>query len=102
MGERISRRPRWPEVSPPAALVALALVWGRHPGTLVLVLVAVVLGVAVLAAVHHAEMVALRVGEPFGSLVLAVAVLAGRRVTPLHGLAHLVLGAVYLLSVFSG
>ncbi|MDQ0747679.1 Ca2+/H+ antiporter [Streptomyces africanus] len=29
---------------------------------------------AVLAAVHHAEMVAHRVGEPFGSLVLAVAV----------------------------
>jgi Ca2+:H+ antiporter len=28
----------------------------------------------VLAAVHHAEVVALRVGEPFGSLVLAVAV----------------------------
>ena len=27
-----------------------------------------------LAAVHHAEVVALRVGEPFGSLVLAVAV----------------------------
>jgi Ca2+:H+ antiporter len=28
----------------------------------------------VLAAVHHAELVALRVGEPFGTLVLAVAV----------------------------
>jgi Ca2+:H+ antiporter len=28
----------------------------------------------VLAAVHHAEVVALRVGEPYGSLVLAVAV----------------------------
>jgi Ca2+:H+ antiporter len=35
---------------------------------------AVVLAGAVLAAVHHAEVVALRVGEPFGSLVLAVAV----------------------------
>lgn len=34
--------------------------------------------------------------------LLAVAVLAGRKVTPLHGLAHLVLAAVYLLSVFSG
>ncbi len=29
---------------------------------------------AVLAAVHHAEVVAHKVGEPFGSLVLAVAV----------------------------
>ena len=37
-------------------------------------LVALVLAGAVLAAVHHAEVVAHRVGEPFGSLVLAVAV----------------------------
>ena len=35
---------------------------------------AVLLVGAVLAAVHHAEVVAHRVGEPFGSLVLAVAV----------------------------
>ena len=39
-----------------------------------MVAVAVVLAGAVLAAVHHAEVVAHRVGEPFGSLVLAVAV----------------------------
>jgi Ca2+:H+ antiporter len=37
-------------------------------------IVAVVLAAAVLAAVHHAEVVAHRVGEPYGSLVLAVAV----------------------------
>jgi Ca2+:H+ antiporter len=37
-------------------------------------LIAVPLIGAVLAAVHHAEVVAHRVGEPFGSLVLAVAV----------------------------
>jgi Ca2+:H+ antiporter len=36
--------------------------------------VALVLAGAVLAAVHHAEVIAHRVGEPFGSLVLAVAV----------------------------
>ena len=35
---------------------------------------ALLLGGGVLAAVHHAEVVAHRVGEPFGSLVLAVAV----------------------------
>jgi Ca2+:H+ antiporter len=40
----------------------------------VLVVVAVLLAGAVLAAVHHAEVVAHRVGEPFGSLILAVAV----------------------------
>jgi Ca2+:H+ antiporter len=38
------------------------------------VLVAFALAGAVLAAVNHAEVVAHRVGEPFGSLVLAVAV----------------------------
>jgi len=38
------------------------------------VLDALLLAGAVLAAVHHAEVVAHRVGEPFGSLILAVAV----------------------------
>ena len=64
----------WTALSPPAALVVLALSWGRKPGTAVAVLLAVVLAAAVLAAVHHAEVVAHRVGEPYGSLVLAVAV----------------------------
>ena len=68
----------WTTVVPPLAVVVLALTWGRtFDGTLggvVVALVAVVLGAAVLAAVHHAEVVAHRVGEPFGSLVLAVAV----------------------------
>lgn len=59
---------------PALGLVALALTWGRDLGTVFVVLVAVVLAGAVLAAVHHAEVVAHRVGEPFGSLVLAVAV----------------------------
>ncbi|HEU0101725.1 MAG TPA: ionic transporter y4hA [Mycobacteriales bacterium] len=69
-----TRHPPWNVLLPPAALVALAAVWGRDlPGLLVAV-VALVLGGAVLAAVHHAEVVAHRVGEPFGSLVLAVAV----------------------------
>ena len=52
----------------------LVLTWGRHPGTVVLAVVAVLLMGAVLSAVHHAEVVAHRVGEPFGSLMLAVAV----------------------------
>jgi Ca2+:H+ antiporter len=33
---------------------------------------------SVVAAVHHAEVVATRVGEPFGTLVLAVAVTASK------------------------
>jgi Ca2+:H+ antiporter len=52
----------------------LAATWGRSLPAVVVALVAAVLAVAVLAAVHHAEVIAHRVGEPFGSLVLAVAV----------------------------
>ncbi|MFN8075016.1 MAG: hypothetical protein U0Q15_06300 [Kineosporiaceae bacterium] len=65
---------RWTMWTPPVAVVVLAGVWGRDLSTVAAVLVAVVLGAAVLAAVHHAEVVAHRVGEPYGSLLLAVAV----------------------------
>jgi Ca2+:H+ antiporter len=61
-------------VAPLFGLLVLALAWGRDLPVLVAAGVAAVLAAAVLAAVHHAEVVALRVGEPFGSLVLAVAV----------------------------
>ncbi|MEU7603268.1 ionic transporter y4hA [Streptomyces sp. NPDC041003] len=64
----------WTLVVPLVALVALILSWGRDLPALGVVLVALCLAGAVLAAVHHAEVVAHRVGEPFGSLVLAVAV----------------------------
>ncbi|MCF3123308.1 MULTISPECIES: calcium:proton antiporter [Streptomyces] len=65
---------QWTAVVPILAVVLLALTWGRDlPGPLV-ALVTLVLAGAVLAAVHHAEVIAHRVGEPFGSLVLAVAV----------------------------
>jgi Ca2+:H+ antiporter len=64
----------WRLVLPVAAIVVLALTWGRSPGNLVLVVVGVFLAATVPVAVHHAEVVAHRVGEPFGSLVLAVAV----------------------------
>jgi Ca2+:H+ antiporter len=70
------RMPRisWTTVVPIVAIVVLGLTWGRHLGPLLVVAVSVVLAAAVLAAVQHAEVVAHRVGEPFGSLVLAVAV----------------------------
>jgi Ca2+:H+ antiporter len=64
----------WTVVVPLVALVALVAAWGRElPGWAVAIVAACLAG-AVLAAVHHAEVVAARVGEPFGSLVLAVAV----------------------------
>lgn len=59
---------------PLLALAVLALGWDRDlPGPAVAVVGLCLVG-AVLSAVHHAEVVAHRVGEPFGSLVLAVAV----------------------------
>jgi Ca2+:H+ antiporter len=61
-------------VAPLAAFVILLMVWGRDLSTGVAVIVGLVLVASVLAAVHHAEVVAHRVGEPYGSLVLAVAV----------------------------
>ncbi|MBW5421477.1 ionic transporter y4hA [Streptomyces sp. BG9H] len=65
---------RWTTVVPLLAIVLLALTWGRDLPGVVVALVTLVLAGAVLAAVHHAEVIAHRVGEPFGSLVLAVAV----------------------------
>ncbi|GGR92683.1 ionic transporter y4hA [Streptomyces aureoverticillatus] len=59
---------------PVLGIVLLALTWGRDLSGVVVALVTAVLAGAVLAAVHHAEVIAHRVGEPFGSLVLAVAV----------------------------
>ncbi|MGH3672179.1 MAG: calcium:proton antiporter, partial [Pseudonocardiaceae bacterium] len=64
----------WNVAVPVLAMVALAFAWNRELGAVPVVAVAIVLAGAVLAAVHHAEVVALRVGEPFGSLVLAIAV----------------------------
>jgi Ca2+:H+ antiporter len=43
---------------------------GSKPDTLPVILI----GIVLIAAVHHAEVVAHRVGEPFGSLLPAVAV----------------------------
>src|SRR3954454_8977117 len=64
----------WTRLVPLLALVALAATWGGKPPTVVLVVVGLLLAGAVLASVDHAEVVAHRVGEPFGSLILAVCV----------------------------
>jgi Ca2+:H+ antiporter len=63
----------WTLVTPVLALVVLAAAALIHNGFM-LVLAAIALAFAVFAAVHHAEVVAHRVGEPFGTLVLAIAV----------------------------
>ncbi|MGA5320664.1 calcium:proton antiporter [Streptomyces seoulensis] len=65
---------RWTLLVPVLAVVLLVFTWGRGLPGAVVALVTLVLAGSVLAAVHHAEVVAHRVGEPFGSLVLAIAV----------------------------
>jgi Ca2+:H+ antiporter len=66
--------PLWATLTPIAAAALLigALVL---PGSLALAIacVAALLG-AVIAAVHHAEVIAHRLGEPFGALVLAISI----------------------------
>ncbi|MEI6620472.1 MAG: ionic transporter y4hA [Actinomycetes bacterium] len=65
---------KWATVVPPLVAIILVATWGRSLPLFIVLGVAVALGAAVLTAVHHAEVVAARVGEPYGSLVLAVAV----------------------------
>ncbi len=66
--------PIWSLAVPVAACAVLAAVWGRPLDWILVPFVAAALVAAVLVAVHHAEVVALRVGEPFGTLILALAV----------------------------
>jgi Ca2+:H+ antiporter len=66
--------PWWSLAVPVGACVLLAAVWGRAPGWVLLTCAGVVLIGSVITAVHHAEVIAHRVGEPFGTLVLALAV----------------------------
>jgi len=65
---------RWPLVAPLAALAVVAAAFLLPLGALLLWLAVPALVAAVVAAVHHAELVAHRVGEPFGTLILALAV----------------------------
>ena len=68
--------PIWSFFLPIAGCAILAAVWDRPLGWALLTFVVVTLIAAVFTAVHHAEVIALRVGEPFGTLVLALAVTA--------------------------
>lgn len=65
--------PLWTIASPLVAWLAYLASPSDH-GTGYTFFLAAVLIAAVLAAVHHAEVVAHRVGEPFGTLLLALAI----------------------------
>ena len=65
---------KWPSILPVSAVcVLLAALLVPSNAALVVIYSVALLG-AVISAVHHAEVVAHRVGEPFGTLVLALAV----------------------------
>jgi Ca2+:H+ antiporter len=71
---QINRTPLWTWAWPALAWIVLAvtIVMGAHG--FVAVAAGITLIATVFAAVYHAEVVAHRIGEPFGTLVLAVAV----------------------------
>src|ERR671922_1757080 len=66
--------PTWTWLLPIVAIVLLVIALALKVGLLLTLLCVVALVGAVVASVHHAEVIAHRVGEPFGTLVLAVAV----------------------------
>lgn len=60
--------------APFVGLVLLGLTWGSKPSTVTAVFLAAAHVLLVLSCVGHAEVIAHRIGEPFGTLVLAVSV----------------------------
>lgn len=72
-----NRMPWWCWAAPFAACILLAAKFaGFAPSAnpFVIGAAALLLGGAVFAAVHHAEVLAVRIGEPFGSILLALAI----------------------------
>ncbi len=72
-GVHTNRIPLYSIILPALGLATWLLVGKTQSPLLAVVLGAVLLG-NVISAVHHAEVIALRIGEPFGTLVLALAV----------------------------
>ncbi|MFM6991424.1 MAG: calcium:proton antiporter [Rhodoferax sp.] len=64
----------WPVVLPVALAVVLVSVLNAHDFYFKETVLALILISAIIASVHHAEIVAHRVGEPYGTLILALAV----------------------------
>ena len=66
--------PKFSVVVPFAGLVLLAFTWGRNLSTIAALALVLLHVCLVLVSVGHAEAIAHRLGEPFGTLVLALAV----------------------------
>lgn len=65
--------PMWTIICPIVGLVILALAATQDSGIFAAIMGVTLISV-VLSAVHHAEVVAHRVGEPYGTLILALAI----------------------------
>ncbi|MFU8836597.1 MAG: hypothetical protein ACNA7F_15190 [Roseovarius sp.] len=77
MSRTQSATPLWTVLAPLAALAFIALemlVLSEALASLLMLPAAALLFASVFAAVHHAETIAHRVGQPFGSIILALAV----------------------------
>ncbi len=97
----------WTAYVPVLAVAALVLTWGRELSPSIVALTAVLLAAAVLAAVHHAEVVAM-IWLPgplllgFGATQMALTVVVGTltvvpgRATVRQGGVHLALLAAFL------
>jgi Ca2+:H+ antiporter len=68
------RMPLWASLLPVGAVALLVVALLLPVGTTLVVLCGLALIGAVIAAVHHAEVVAHRLGEPFGTLVLTASI----------------------------
>ena len=73
-GRLTMRMPLWTLIVPAVALPLAGVALAMPPGPALALVCALALCAAVIASVHHAEVVAHRVGEPFGTLILAVSV----------------------------
>ena len=77
IGLSFSRIPLWSVIAPGLGALLMGL---THSGVanpddvLVLVATSVLIGAAIFAAVHHAEVLAVKVGSPLGSILLALAI----------------------------
>jgi len=66
--------PRWSVIIPFAGVLIFVVAMSRPLGPILLAVIGAALIAAVVAAIHHAEVIAHKVGEPFGTLILALAV----------------------------
>lgn len=66
--------PVWALALPLIGVIMLIITWGRDLNAALVMLGGAALIGGIVTAVHHAEVIAHRVGEPFGALILAIAV----------------------------